>query len=221
MDVAALKAIHARLPGARYIICGPQEYMKAAHEMLLELGVRPERVQLEIFTHVGHAPTDTTLERSIAKQLQLIVTLGFCVFYLVQNALGWGLPGLAALQQLDAYSITTGSALIAFIGYQWYLPYLRLTGNPAHVESQWHTYLGVLAPVLLYLHSVSMGVAYTVVLSSLFVLNTMLGAVGKTSIKNLEWRQRFRRIVLLVHVPASCLLTALALIHMVYALAYK
>ena len=79
----------------------------------------------------------------------------------------------------------------------------------------------MLAPVLLYLHSVSLGIAYTVVLSSLFVLNTMVGAVGKTSIKNPERRQRFQRIVLLVHVPASCLLTVLALIHMGYALVYK
>ena len=221
LDKVALQVIHARLPGARYIICGPQEYMQAAHEMLLELGVRPERVQLEIFTHVGHAPLDTTPEHGVAKQLQLIITLGLCAFYLIQSALDWGLPALAALQQLDGYSATTGSLLIAFIGYQWYLPYRRLTGNSAHIESQWHTNLGVLAPVLLYLHSVSLGFAYTVVLSSLFVLNTVVGAVSKTSIENPARRQRFQRIFLLVHVPASCLLTVLALIHMVYVLAYK
>jgi hypothetical protein len=220
MDTAALQAIHTRWPGARYIVCGPQAFMEVVQEILSEVGVRRERVKLEIFTDVGHAPTETP-ERNVAKSIRLAATMGFCVFYLIQNALGWGHPGLAALQQLDGYSVATGSALIAFIGYQWYLPYLRLTGRSAHMESRWHTYVGVLAPVLLYLHSVSMGFAYTVVLSSLFVLNAMVGAVGKTSIKNLKWRQRFRRVVLLVHVPASCLITAMALIHMVYVLAYK
>ena len=111
--------------------------------------------------------------------------------------------------------------LIAFIGYQWYLPYLRLGADPAQTASKWHSYLGVLAPVVLYLHSVSLGVAYTFVLALLYIINTMVGAVGKISFKNLERRQRFQRILLMVHVPASSLVTVLALIHMVYALAYK
>ena len=221
LDLDAIETIHARLPGARYLVCGPEGYMHAAQEMLLEAGVRSERIQLETFTPVGHAPLDTMPERGVAKFLLPIVTLGLCVFYLFQSVLDWGLPRLASLQQLDGYRITTGSLLIAFIGYQWYLPYLRLTGNPAQIESQWHTYLGVLAPVLLYLHTVSLGFAYTVALSSLFVLNTMVGAVGKTPINNLGQRQRFQRMLLWVHVPASCLVTVLALIHMVYALAYK
>ena len=221
LDLAAIKAIHARLPGARYIVCGPQGYMQVVQELLLEVGVRPERVQLEIFTQIGHAPLALTQERSLARQLQLIATLGFCVFYLIQSTLDWGLPAVAALQEFDAYRIATGSALIALIGYQWYLPYLRLSGKLAQSATQWHGYSGVLAPVLLYLHSVSLGFAYTFVLSFLFVLNTMIGAVDKTLIRNLEQRQRFQRIWLLAHVPSSCLITVLALIHLVYALAYK
>ncbi len=249
LDLAAVQAIHTRLPGARYLLCGPPGYMQAAQEMLLEVGVRPERVQVEIFTAVGHAPLDAMPERSVVKQLQLIVTLGLCVFYLIQSALDWGLPSLAALQQSDGYRIITGSLLIAFIGHQWYLPYLRLTAAGARLNGQsvawlnkesaarrdkvsaagfliqtatsWHSYLGVLAPVLLYLHSVSLGFAYTFVLSFLFVLNAMVGAVDKTLISNFEQRQRFQRVWLLVHVPSSCLITVLALIHLVYALAYK
>ena len=85
----------------------------------------------------------------------------------------------------------------------------------------WHRHLGVLAPVLLYLHSVSLGIAYTFVLSLLFVLNTMIGAVDKTWLRNFEQRERFQRIWLLLHVPSACLVTVLAVIHMVYALAYK
>ncbi|MCZ6458009.1 MAG: cyclic nucleotide-binding domain-containing protein, partial [Gammaproteobacteria bacterium] len=221
LDLDAISSIHASLPGARYLVCGPPGYMQSAQAMLLEVGVRPERVQMEVFTSVGHAPVHTTPEHGAAKLLQLAVTLGMCAYYLVQSALGWGLSAIVALQQIDAYRFTTGSLLIAFIGYQWYLPYLRLTRRLALTAMERHSYLGMLAPVLLYLHSVSLGFAYTVVLSSLFVFNTMVGAVDKTLIRNLEWRQRFHRFRLLVHIPSSCLITVLALIHMVFALAYK
>ena len=195
--------------------------MQATQQMLLDVGVRPQRIQLEVFTSVGHEPLEAKPQRNIPKLLQLIVMSGLCVLYLVQSALDWGPPALADLQESTGYGITTGGLLIAFIAYQWYLPYLRLAGGSAQTASQWHSYLGVLAPVLLYLHSISLGIAYTIVLSLLFVLNTLVGAAGRISIRNLEQRRRFQRFFLLVHIPASCLVTVLALIHMVYALAYK
>ena len=85
LDLAALQTIHTRFPGARYIVCGPPGYMQEVQESLLEIGVRPVRVQLEVFSHVGHAPMDLAPERSKAKNLQLILTLAFCVFYLIQT----------------------------------------------------------------------------------------------------------------------------------------
>ncbi|MFP6816405.1 MAG: cyclic nucleotide-binding domain-containing protein, partial [Pseudomonadales bacterium] len=231
LDQAAVQAMHSRLPGARYLVCGPQGYIQAANEMLLAEGVRPDRIQVEVFTQVGHAPLEfvPALQTRIENQVQLFVTLGLGAFYLIQSALDWGLPALVALQQIDGYRIATGSLLLAFIGHQWYLGFLRLTGPPvtrvnklfAPTATSWHRYLGVLAPVLLYLHSVSLGVAYTLVLSLLFVLNAMVGAVDKTLISSLEHRQIFQRFWLMVHIPSSSLITVLALIHMVYALAYK
>ena len=128
---------------------------------------------------------------------------------------------MIALQQLDSYRITTGSMLLLFIGYQWYLPYLRLTRKPAYTATQRHSFMGALAPVLLYLHSASLGVAYTFVLSFLFLLNTMVGAMDKTLLRNLQQRQDYQSIWLMVHVPSSCLITVLTLVHLVYALAYK
>ena len=221
LDQAAVHAIHTQLPQARYLICGPPGYMKAATELLMVAGVKQERVQLETFTQVGHAPVVNASEHSTANYLQLIFTLALCVLYLIQSSLEQGLPALAALQQIDAWRITTGSLLISLIGFQWYLPYLRLTGKLAQRASARHSFAGMLAPVLLYLHSVSLGYAYTCILALLFVLNTMIGAVDKTLISSLTLRLQFRRIWLAVHVPASCLITAMALIHMVYALAYS
>lgn len=221
LDAIAVQSIHSRLPKARYLICGPQAYMKSAVAMLVVAGVKPERMQLETFTQVGHAPLETASEQNRVDYLQLILTLGLCLFYLIQSSLDWQLPVLAALQQLDAYRNATGSLLLLLIGYQWYLPYLRLTGQLAQTEMRWHSSSGVIAPVLLYLHSVSLGFAYTTVLALLFVVNTMIGALDKSFISNLGLRQRYRRLWLLVHVPASCAITVMVLIHMVYALAYS
>ena len=111
--------------------------------------------------------------------------------------------------------------LLAFIGYQWRLPYLRLAGRLAQTAARRHSFMGVLAPVLLYLHSVSLGYAYTFVLALLFVLNTMVGVADKSLIRDPQRRQRFHRIWLVAHVPSSLVITVLALIHMIYALAYK
>ena len=221
LDLAATEALHARLPGARYIVCGPDGYMQGVNDMLLDVGVRPNRVQFDVFTSVGHLAVDTSPERGLAKQLQLIATLTFCVIYLTQGAFDWGLTGLVELQNIDVYRIISGTMLITFIGYQWYLPYLKLKGQPAQVATDRHTYLGVLGPILLYLHSVSLGFAYTFVLTSLFLLNSVVGALDKSLIANVEQRHRYLRIWLLIHVPLACLVSVLAFIHMIYAIAYK
>ena len=195
--------------------------MDAAERLLLEVGVRSTRIQLEAFTLDSRLPLDSEPERSLSRRLQLGATLTLCVFYLIQHAFGWSLSGLIALQSIDFYRIISGSALITFIGYQWYLPYLKLKGLPAQAASDRHRYLGVIAPVLLYLHSVSLGFAYTFVLGILFVFNTAVGALDKDLIADVERRQSFLRIWLLIHIPLACLVSVLALIHMVYALAYK
>jgi ferredoxin-NADP reductase len=221
LDLAGVQAMHARWPGAQYLVCGPAGYMQAAQNMLLEVGVKPERIRLEVFTSVGHAPSETTPEPTAAKLLQLVVTMGLSAFYLLQGALDWDSIGMTALQQSNTYLMVTGALLMAFIGYQWYLPFLRLTNQSSPTAPRLHGQLGMLAPILLYLHSVSLGFAYTVVLSSLFIFNTMVGALDKTLIRRHAERQRFQRVWLLVHVPASFLVTGLTLIHLLYALAYK
>jgi nitric-oxide synthase len=88
LDPGAVQAIHARWPGAQYLVCGPIGYMKMAEDLLLAVGVKPERVHLEVFKSVGHAPLNAAPEWGVAKLLQLGATLGLCVFYLLQAALG-------------------------------------------------------------------------------------------------------------------------------------
>ena len=199
----------------------PWPQSRDMHRAMLKAGVKSERVQLEIFTQVGHGPQDSVPERGLARNLQLLLILSLCIFYLVQSLSSWEQPTLSALQELDGYRILTGSLLLSLIAYQWYLPYLRLMGKLAATASRWHSYSGLVAPVLLYLHSISMGFAYTTALASLFVFNTLVGAMDKSLISKLAWRQNFHRVWLSIHVPASCGVTVIALIHMVYALAYS
>ena len=156
----------------------------------------------------------------MAKYTQLIVTLGLCVLYLLQSAFEQVLPKVETVQQIDGVRTATGVLLIVFIAYQWYLSYRKLTGQSIQNAARWHGNLGALAPVLLYLHSASLGYAYLFVLSLLFVLNTMVGAIAKVAGGSAEQRRLFQSTWLIAHVPSSCLITVLALMHMVYAFAY-
>lgn len=221
LDLEAVRAIRARLPNARFLVCGPSAYMEAARSMLLDAGVRPARIRMEVFTPTGHAPLALGPEHDKAKLPLAIVTIGLCALYLLQTTYDWAPSSLVALQQIDAYRIVTGSVLIALVGYQWYLPYLRWTRRLAASASRRHLFLGLLAPVALFFHSVSFGFAYTVVLSTLFVSNAIVGALDRNVFRHPEAHRTWHRFWLLAHVPASCVITALALIHMVYALAYK
>ena len=84
-----------------------------------------------------------------------------------------------------------------------------------------HRQLGVLAPILLFAHSTTLGYAYAAVLSAGFIFNAMIGALDKTLIAETGKRQKFERYWLLLHVPLSMLVTMIVLFHIVYALAYK
>lgn len=224
-DVAG---IFARYPNARFLVCGPHGYMLEVHEMLNEAGAKDDRIHLEVFTSIGHAPDEPPEEPRLTARLHMVATLALSVLYLIQSAFGWGLSALVSLQESDNYRIATGSLLLAYIGYQWYLPFKKLTASlttkrfkGTQTTASWHRYLGVLAPILLYLHSVSLGFAYTFVLALVFVLNAMVGAIDRGMISDVNLRRRYHRFWLLGHVPTSFLITTLAIVHTLYALAYK
>ena len=181
-----------------------------------------EKIKIEAFTAVGHAPADPDPTRNAADRWLLAATLGLCSLFLLQGLLGWSWGALSTLQGVFGYQVLTGSTLLAFLAYQWTLPYLRITGQLRRAALPYHRHrqLGVLAPLLLFAHSTSLGYAYATVLSAGFVLNAMIGAIDKTLIAETGKRQRFERFWLLLHVPLSMLVTVLALFHIVYALAY-
>ncbi len=223
LDRDGVAAICRRFRAARFMICGPPAYQTDVCRHLRAAGVKPSRTKVEVFTPVGHAPTELAPGSGGAERWHRIATIALSLAYLLQALLGWTVPPLEALQQIDAYRIATGSALLGLIGYQWYLPSLRWRGRAMETagHARIHRSLGVAAPPLLYLHSAALGYAYTYLLPLLFIANALVGAADRTLIADPEARRRYFDLWLLVHVPLSFVVTALALIHLVYALAYK
>jgi nitric-oxide synthase, bacterial len=52
-----LASILAELPHAVFFVCGPESYQKGVQDFLTQLGVTPERIQIEEFTPQGNRPT--------------------------------------------------------------------------------------------------------------------------------------------------------------------
>ncbi|MDX1569342.1 MAG: cyclic nucleotide-binding domain-containing protein [Xanthomonadales bacterium] len=223
LDQAQVAALVKRFPGARFLICGPGSYQDDVRRYLAGAGVKPERIAIERFTPVGHAPEAAREARGIADRLQLWSTIALSAFYLVQALFELAPDWLVGIQEGDGYALTTGSLLLAYVAYQWTLPWLRLRGKLAQTgpHYRWHRWLGPLGPVLLLAHSASLGFGYTVVLPILFVVNAVVGALDKSVIRDPELAFSYQRLWLAIHVPLSCLVTVIMLIHLVYALGYR
>lgn len=147
----------------------------------------------------------------------LLLTAG----YVAQAALGLEWLWLVELQREELYKRLSGSVLALYLGLQWRLSYLRTRGRfeAARASLATHRRLGVLAPVLLYAHSVHLGYAYLQLLSVVFLANTALGFLQEP-LKRLR-RLWLSSVSLVLHVALSALLTLLAVIHAVVAIYYE
>jgi ferredoxin-NADP reductase/CRP-like cAMP-binding protein len=219
----AIASIQASHPNASFFICGPPAFQEAVQAQLASLPVRPERIHVEVFTPVGHAPEEPHADRTSGDTIRMWTILGLTGLYLLQALLGLTWSALENAQQSMLYSSITGLALVALIAYQWVLPTLRLRGQLKRAirHYEWHKKLGLATPVLLYLHSVTLGYAYAFVLAVVWLSNGVVGALDKTLIKDARQREKYEGPWLIAHVVLSCLVLSLALVHIYVAYAYK
>ena len=139
--------------------------------------------------------------------------------YVAQDVIGLSWQSLARLQTVDAYKYATGSGLLLFVGWQWYLFLARIKGKRIQRLTSFHQRSGVLAPVLFYIHSTQIGYGYLAVLSWLFLGSIVIGMANPVGmrIRNRPYRVSW----LLVHVMLASLIVVLALFHAYIALYYK
>lgn len=142
------------------------------------------------------------------------------ILWVVQNFYPIHYPAFDALRTTFAYRTATGFALVAFVAFQWTLPYLRHEGKVGAAAKNliWHRRLGALAPLLYFLHAPRFGYGFLALLSGSFLTNAALATFGyDRSLRSkalwLTW--------LFVHIVAACLVVALGAIHVVTALYYE
>lgn len=135
--------------------------------------------------------------------------------FALQLGLDWTWPLLEQLQTDATYRQLSGALLAFIMLLQWRFAWLRSTGDRAQKErcKQRHKWQGVLAIVVFYLHSTSLGYAYQTWISVLF-----WGMLSPEAL-----RVRARRYVtfwLILHVCAATACSVLALYHLYIVYTY-
>ena len=120
---------------------------------------------------------------------------------------------LAALQQISLYKQLSGFAILFYVVAQWRLGYLRHSGQKAaaakHINT--HKWLGVLAPVLLVMHTMESGHAYQTLLLVIFIA---LAVSGLLSFHDIKFKKRwFVASWTILHVMLAVALPMLVLYH--------
>ena len=212
----------ARHPRARYYICGPLAFQRGALKGLREAGVPEAEIHFEEFTPTGHAPKETAEPRKRAENVFLCVGLVLLAAYLMQAALGWSWRPLLEWQRTERWRLVSGFVLLGFLAFQWFLPWLRLTGRQLWGARHypWHKYLGAFAPLIFFAHAPRIGAGHLFALGSVYLANAAVGLCDKTIIRDLKRREEYARGWLVVHVTLSLAVTGLALLHLFNLLAY-
>lgn len=155
------------------------------------------------------------LNLSSLKDNQLYLVTGFFLLalYFTQLNLNWRWLWLDNLQANEIYQQVTGFILLAYVILQGRLGYqrLRYPGKPFAPLLKNHKLHGVFGPILFYVHSMDIGFAYQVVLTFVFLGNSLVGYLSPQAIKvRVKW---YVLIWTILHVSLALLTLALMLFH--------
>jgi len=119
---------------------------------------------------------------------------------------------LIELQDRFGYKVGSGLVLAVFIGSQWLLSWSRVGGQRRLAKKLYslHQWVGIVAPVLFYLHSVRLGQNYLLLLSAVYLVNVGLGYAnpslfGRSKTFHFNW--------MVAHVGLSVAVVAITAFH--------
>ncbi|MAJ29467.1 hypothetical protein CBD41_09335 [bacterium TMED181] len=206
-----LQHYSALYPTAKWMICGPEGFEQTMLEHLNDIGVSEESIRLELF----HARNSTSLD-SIPKDSIAWVS-GWVTTILTALVLSMDLlpHDWKEWQQTSGGHWISGSALMAFLGWQWILPMQRMRRSIRNSSSslKLHRRIGAFSPLLLLLHGSGFGAGILGLITLLFLTHTVIGIADRSRISGAIQKQRFLRLWLYPHIVISLLLTALGLLH--------
>jgi len=152
-------------------------------------------------------------------QTYLLIGSLFLALYFTQLSFNLRWLWLDNLQSNEVYKQITGFLLLAYVTMQGRLGIQRLHNPNMPFRSLLanHKIHGVFGPVLLYIHSMDVGFAYQVVLTFVFLGNSLVGYLSPQAIK---LRQKWYALIWTVlHVGLAILTLVLMLFH-IYVIYY-
>ncbi|WP_246041089.1 hypothetical protein [Flavivirga rizhaonensis] len=120
------------------------------------------------------------------------------------------------------YKRWSGMVLALFIVFQWVLTLTRIIKKlRKHAISMQtiHKWLGAISPLVFYIHSMSLGYGYLLLLSYIFFSNTLLGYFNLDVIKNNS--DLLFKGWMIAHVALSIIVTIMMVFHITIVFYYK
>ncbi|HED17710.1 MAG TPA: hypothetical protein ENI64_12970 [Gammaproteobacteria bacterium] len=165
-------------------------------------------------------PVTAVKQKILSRQTWLLFSWLMLGWYLFQYAAGVPEFWLFALQQDMVYKQITGFILFSYLLSQWRIVLrYRKSRVSAGERLKQHMQQGSIAPLLLYIHSIEMGVAYQFFLSSFFLLHCALGLVHRNVISS--GISILRNVWLVFHIVFASLVMVLSLYHIYITYLYS
>ena len=133
--------------------------------------------------------------------------------YLVQLIFPFQWEPLYSLQQDEMYKRWSGLGLLVFIAIQWILTLYRIRkkGETSSSMLDLHKWMGALSPVVFYIHTMSFGAQYLLILSITFFFNFFLGLLNVAVIKSMN--QTLYKWWYMTHIFCSLIITLFSFYH--------
>ncbi len=142
----------------------------------------------------------------------LIIGISLLLLYIVQLNVDVKLQFLVELQQNIIYKQLTGYLLLLYLAYQFKLARARNNTKLIRYHFSLHKIQGIFAPLVLYIHSMELGYAYQVLLSSLFLTNCLIGLLSPQQLK--LHNVNYVNCWLIFHVGIAMIVVGLVIYHL-------
>lgn len=142
--------------------------------------------------------------------------------YVIQFVLGLKWEWLFNLQQDEMYKRWSGLGLAIFILMQWLLTFSRTIKNLRKYSikvTNFHKWIGAFSPLFFYIHSMSFGYGYLMLLTYIFLVNTFIGYFNLDVIKSTN--ETLFKGWMITHVAFSIVITMLLFFHISMVFYYK
>ena len=144
------------------------------------------------------------------------------LLYLMQFILGLKWEWLYNMQQEELYKRWSGLGLALFIVIQWLLTFSRIVKKLKKYSfkvTNLHKWFGALSPLLFYIHSMSFGYGYLMLLTYIFLVNNFIGYFNLDVIKSTN--EVLFKGWMITHVAFSMVITILMVFHIGMVFYYK